>query len=326
MTAGAVIPFPRRSAVRSAGLWPSTLALIDDAAPSETERAYESDWRLWCAWLARHGAAPGDAADHDLANYLAGLVYRGAALATVRRRAAGIEAGYKRLGLPRLAGPGAREILQAAALRLGDNPRRARPLLPEQLRAVIDGIDARLPAGARDEALLLLGWQAALRQSELARLNWSDWDADAPLVVLRETKAARDGRPRRIQLVAADDPRYCPVEAMRRWAALRRGARPGQPVFIAARRDPRGGERLLERRLGAAAIGPMLRRRMAAAGLEPAGYSSHSLRSGMASAAAARGVNLWRLKEHLRHTRPETTGRYVREVDRLHDHPARGLL
>jgi integrase len=50
--------------------------------------------------------------------------------------------------------------------------RKAKPLLAEDLRALIDGLDQRIASGARDAALLALGWAAALRRSELVSLDW----------------------------------------------------------------------------------------------------------------------------------------------------------
>jgi site-specific recombinase XerD len=49
--------------------------------------------------------------------------------------------------------------------------RKAKPLLTNDLRALIDGLD-QTASGARDAALLALGWAAALRRSELVSLDW----------------------------------------------------------------------------------------------------------------------------------------------------------
>ena len=80
------------------------------------------------------------------------------------------------------------------------------------------------------------------------------------------------------------------------------------------------------RRLSPRSIGPILVKRMEAAGLDPAGFSSHSLRAGMLTQAASNGVSAWRLKEHSRHRHLETLAVYVREIEALQSHPAKGLL
>src|SRR5262245_60164811 len=49
--------------------------------------------------------------------------------------------------------------------------RKAKPLLASDLRDLIEGLDQQSASGARDVALLALGWAAALRRSELVSLD-----------------------------------------------------------------------------------------------------------------------------------------------------------
>jgi site-specific recombinase XerD len=54
-------------------------------------------------------------------------------------------------------------------------PRRVAPALTEQVQAMLVGLEAEHdPAAARDTALILLGYTAALRRSELAALTLAD--------------------------------------------------------------------------------------------------------------------------------------------------------
>jgi integrase len=50
--------------------------------------------------------------------------------------------------------------------------RKAKPLLTDELRDLIECLDLRKASGARDAALLALGWAGALRRSELVSLDW----------------------------------------------------------------------------------------------------------------------------------------------------------
>ena len=52
----------------------------------------------------------------------------------------------------------------------GSVERKAAPLMGEQLRELVAGLDPAHTLDARDAALLTLGWAAALRRSELVDL------------------------------------------------------------------------------------------------------------------------------------------------------------
>src|SRR6516162_1070531 len=90
--------------------------------------------------------------------------------------------------------------------------RKARPLMGDDLRALIDGLDQRKTSGARDAALLSLGWAAALRRSELIGLDWQKLGAGTGfvrvdergiVVTLMASKASQDqGRDHRRALPA----------------------------------------------------------------------------------------------------------------------------
>src|SRR5215471_20792023 len=78
--------------------------------------------------------------------------------------------------------------------------RKAKPLLADDLRALIDGLE-QTASGARDAALLALGWAAALRRSELVSLDWQKLGAGGGFVCVDErgivvtlmaSKAAQD--------------------------------------------------------------------------------------------------------------------------------------
>ena len=327
-----IIPFPSKSE-----LWPgldaNALFFIEKPGRKETSRAYREDWRGWIAWLESRGRAQEQATDEDLANYLAGLARRGLKMATIRRRRAGIEATrLKQYSLPRLSGPVTRMVLDRILEDIRDEQRQAKPLTTDLLRRLIGAIGRRAPVDLRDRALFLVMWQAALRVGEASALDWRDFGESllpGGTLQLRKTKGARDGRPETAYLVPADDPGLCPLAALAAWRRAQKDPErclPDAPIFTAAHRSIHGTVRMTGRRLSRRSIGPLLLRRMAAAGLETEGFSSHSLRSGVLTSAADAGVSPWRLKEHARHRQVEMLNIYVRNVTALNDHPAKGLL
>ena len=61
-------------------------------------------------------------------------------------------------------------------------------------------------------------------------------------------------------------------------------------------------------------------------GLNPATFSSHSLRSGFLTSAAEAGASIWKLAEVSRHKSLDTLRGYVRRVDLLNEHAGSALL
>src|SRR5215471_9690625 len=63
--------------------------------------------------------------------------------------------------------------------------RKAKPLLADDLRALIDGLE-QTALGTRDAALLALRWAGALRRSELVSLDWQKLGAGGGFVCVDE--------------------------------------------------------------------------------------------------------------------------------------------
>ena len=114
--------------------------------------------------------------------------------------------------------------------------RKAKPLLTDDLRALIDGLDQLSALEARDAALLTLGWAAALRRSELVSLDWQKLgggggfvciDERGIVVTLMASKASQD-KAEEIVVPRKNMPKAC--ETLEAWAAFAKlGA--GEPVF-----------------------------------------------------------------------------------------------
>lgn len=193
--------------------------LVTESRARNTRVAYTLDWRSWQEHL-RDGDAQ-RAKDHDLANYVAILADEGRAAATIRRRISGVRAGYRARGWPDPASRQTDAVLRGLARRGGDQ-RRAEPLTAELLLQIMESWPAReTDLDVRDRAVLLLGWQGALRRSEIVGLDWADVRAVAAgyLLTLRSTKSGADAPDHPI--IRAKRPNACPVRALN---ALRRRA------------------------------------------------------------------------------------------------------
>jgi integrase len=210
--------------------------------------------------------------------------------------------------------------------------RKARPLLAEDLRALIQGLRPEIPAEARDAALLALGWAAALRRSELVGLDWQKLgdgagflriDERGLVVTLMASKASQD-QAETIVVPCADMPAACEaVDAWAKAAALKLG----EPVFRPVdQRQIIGGDTGLERltdrsvsRIVKARVRKLARlqgKSESDADELVAQFSGHSMRAGYATSAAARDMPGYRIQQHTRHKSAEMVAGYIREADK----------
>jgi integrase len=72
--------------------------------------------------------------------------------------------------------------------------------------------------------------------------------------------------------------------------------------------------------------GKILKARAKAAGLDPAQYSTHSLRAGLVTGAAKAGARLHKIMQQTGHRSAETVLRYVRDAARYQDNAAAALF
>jgi integrase len=123
----------------------------------------------------------------------------------------------------------------------------------------------------------------------LVALNVEDveFGDDGLVVSIRRSKADQEGVGRQVGIPYGSTDR-CPVTALRRWLAAAHITT--GPVF---RRVDRHGH-LGTGRLCSASVAQVIKRAAAQAGISPEGLSGHSLRAGLATAAAANGATVSR--------------------------------
>lgn len=322
-----VVPFrkPPARAERhpTAELTAEALALARDAQARATRAAYAGDWRDYCEWAGGETAAI-DGGANGLANYVAWLHTAGRKPATIRRKVAGVRATCRARDVAVPDNAALRSVMAGTRRAARAGAKRARPLTADYLTAVIDAMPALGVSPARDKAALLVAWQAALRRSEAASLTWGDYAiaGEGATITLRQSKHRTEAET--LPIVRADNPRYCPIGALAAWRAMLPAKRrtDESPVFPRLRR----GDAIGREPICAATIGLILRRWLVNAGINPAGFSAHSLRAGFLTSAAFAGTPMYRLMEHSRHRRSDTLDAYVREARRIASHPAKGLL
>jgi len=208
-------------------LTPDEAEYVEAARAANTLRGYRSDWREFASWCTQHDVEPMAAAPATVTGYLSDLARHGATVGTMSRRLSAIKFAHQ---MRDLSDPtrNARVVAVWEGIRRthGAPPDQAAPLMPPELFDVLDACPTtkvwRTPgrpdepdlAGARDRALLLVGFVAALRRSELAALT-VDQVAEHPnglVLTLPRSKTNQTGE--RVELVVlprAANPTRCPV-------------------------------------------------------------------------------------------------------------------
>ncbi len=294
---------------------------IAAAKSPQTIRAYRSDWRHFAAWCETAGISPLPAAPETVAMYLADLAgtHRPSTLA---RRLAAIGKAHGAAGFEspaKLGHAAVGETMNGIRRVKGTAPSVKTPLLTDDIRRIVACLPPTL-AGARDRAILLLGFAGGFRRSELAALDAADlaFTAEGLIIEIRFSKTDPLGRGRKTAIPAGSG-ETCPVTAVRDW--MSRAPVAAGPLFRAV--DRRG--RAAAKRLHRDSIGAIVKRSAAAAGLDPSQYAGHSLRSGLATQAYLNGASELAIMRQTGHKSMAMVRRYIRDGSLFRDNPASKL-
>ncbi|WP_428697250.1 site-specific integrase [Stappia sp.] len=289
--------------------------LTSASLAENTKRAYLAD-------LAHFVSAGGEfpATPEMVAIYVSAFAEQ-LAVSTLTRRLATLSKIHKANGWPN---PCEAEIVRSAMRGLrrlqGSAQKQAKPLCREDLFLVLDSLSAT-NRDMRDRALLLTGFAGGFRRSELVGLNWRDIREvrEGLVVCLRRSKTDQTGVGRNVGIPLGRT-RHCPVRAVLEWREV------SQDVHEAVFQPVDWLDRVQRARLSSEAIPIVLRERMAEAGLDPTGFSGHSLRAGFATSAAKAGVPSYKIRQQTGHKSDAMLGRYIRDGELFEDNAAVALL
>jgi len=303
----------------------------DYAAASKSEatrRAYRADWADFARWCDGVGLCPLPAAPTTLATYLAQLADAGKKVSTIRRRLAAVAYAHKLKGLvPPSDAETVRAVLSGIRRKIGVAVTRKAPATAQTLSAMLskhsaqfnEDVNAKNLRPLRDRALMLLGFAAALRRSELVALDVTDLEFTdrGVIVAIRASKTDQDGEG---AFVAVPNGRKLkPVAALRAWleaAVIAEG-----PVFRSIDKGGRIGSRLTDR-----SVATIVKHYAAAAGFDDAIYSGHSMRAGFVTSALERGADFFSVMRVTRHRDVDTLRAYDRRAGLFKDHAGKDFL
>jgi site-specific recombinase XerD len=299
-TAGAVAPLADLD-----GLAGRARAYADGARASATRRAYRSDWDHYASWCTAAGLAALPAIPHTIGLYLTAHADV-LAVATLTRRLSTIAVAH------RLAGhhldtrhPAIRDVMRGLRRAKGVAPRSAEALTVPLARLLVATCGDRL-IDVRDRALILVGLGAALRRSELVALDIADVEVlpEGLRVRVRRSKSDQEAAGRTIG-IGRTGTATCPATAYAAW--LTAAGITGGAAWRSVDRHGRVGGRLPDR-----TVARVVKARAALAGLDPARMSGHSLRAGLATSAAAAGVEEREIARITGHKSMVVLRRYIR--------------
>ena len=290
-------------------------AYVQESLASNTRIAYLSDLKHFKTWGGQIPASPEMVAEYIVA-YADSL-----SVATLNRRLAALSKVHRSRGYPN---PTISELVKSIVRGLrrikGTAQRQAKPLIVEDLFLTLEATGGRLK-DVRDRALLLLGFAGGFRRSELVGLTCADVETvrQGVIVTLRRSKTDQDGVGRKIGIPTARG-RWCPVNALKEWmnvSGILEGA-----LFRPVDRHNRIGTRALS----GEAVCLVVRERLRAAGIDPDGFSGHSLRSGLVTSAAQAGISSWKIRQQTGHASDAMLARYIRDGELFLGNAAAALL
>lgn len=273
-----------------------------------TRRAYAKDARLFVAWCDRHGLAALPADVDTVSSYLASLARAGLKSSTISRRAAAIRFIHRKSGLePPTNAESCKSVLQGIRRELGTAHEQKAPATAEVVRAMLEEIPDNV-RGLRDHALLVLGFAAALRRSEIVALDVADLEEtpEGLHVHIRRSKTDQEGAG--YSIFVKEGVVLRPMAAIRAWldaAGITEGAA-FRPVI-------KGGA-VAPGRLTDRSVAQIVKDRAAAAGLDASRFSGHSLRAGFVTSALSAGGDMFKVMDTTRHKEVRTLRAYDRRA------------
>ena len=312
---------------------------------ANTLRAYQSDLRQVANYLAETGhqhLVRTDQANPNrwqlvapmsaplVAGYLVERSAQGVAVSSLRRHVASLSKWHQ------LAAQGSgldianpcdtnlvRDTMQGLRKSNARTPDKAPPILEHHLVRMVKSLDMLTLRGHRDRALLLLGWCAALRRSELAKLNWDQvqFVAGQGLVItVQGAKTDHAGEGQQVGVPYQNNPELCPVHALREWQEVAQADTTQGPVFTQIGKHGNN----LGLAMSGQAVGNVVAQVADQAQLE--GFTAHSLRAGLATAAILAGRAEAEVMTTTRHKSQAVFRGYVRHAELLPKAASRGLL
>lgn len=285
-----------------------------------TRRGYASDWTDFTRWCLEVNETALPAEPICVAKYLARLADRGLKASTIERRVAAIRYAHKTAGHePPTNAEGVKAVMRGIRRRLGRRQTRKAPATAAVLERLAPHFAAGL-MGLRDRALVLIGFAAALRRSELIALQVADISVRSRGIVLHIGRSKTDQEGKGAEIPIPKGGKLRPVAALEAW--LKAAAIVEGPVFREVDRHGNVGCAALSDR----SVARIIKKLCAAAGLDATLFAGHSLRAGFVTSALDNDVDDFKIMRITRHKKVDTLRIYDRRENGFDDHAGEEFL
>lgn len=298
---------------------PKVSTYVQESLAPSTHVAYAADLKAFLDWGGTVPASP-----KLIAKYLADHANQ-LKVSTLMRRLAAIVRAHTVKGL---ASPWQFPLVKTTVRGIrrvhGSAVKQANALSPTMVKKLAKPVPNQdRIRNVRDRALLLMGFAGGFRRSEIVGIKCSDltFSKRGVVIRLRTSKTDPSRRGRDVAIVSTHLA-SCPVKALKAW--MRISAPPQMSALPLFRRIDRYGH-LHDGALCSASVGWILRERLRVHGIDPKGYSAHSLRAGFVTSAAKAGIPIWAIQRQTGHRSEHMVHRYIRGLG-LFEHNASSTL
>lgn len=286
---------------------------------ASTRKAYLVDFADFTTFCETYGHVALPSPPVAVALYLAHLADTGRKAATIERRVAAIRCFHKAAGHePPTNAEAVKAVMRGIRRKLGKKQVRKAPATADLLVQAL----ARLPntiRGLRDRALLLLGFAAALRRSELVALDVVDVTVRPRGLIVHIGRSKTDQDGEGADIPVPNGKQLKPADALREWLEAS-GVTEG-PIFREVDRHGRVGSQALSDR----SVARIVKGVFADLGIE-GDFAGHSLRAGFVTTALEHGVDNLKIMGITRHAKVDTLKIYDRRERDFDDHAGDGFL
>lgn len=304
--------------------------ILSSVLADNTRTAYDKGWHLWKRYCNKNNITALPANHSDVARFLVETATKPStngklpALATVILWRSAINRKHVDQNFPSpTKHPEVARVCRGLARIKGSQPRQVKALREHHIKAMLDNCPTTL-IGKRDAAIIVLGFAAALRRSEICSLTVDDIEVIADneglrmFLHIRKSKTDQEGLGQKIAI--PEGKKLKPIKYLQDWLGAA-GILSG-PVFQTMSR----GDRLRGSPIHPTDVPRIVKHYAASIGLDASEIAGHSLRAGFVTSAAVHGARIDKIMEITRHRNPATVMRYIRDADSFNDHAGEGFL
>lgn len=300
--------------------------LRDKGISEATRKAYLSDFASFADFCIAHDRSWMPADDQTVSAYLSSIItkrYASISRAVVSIRRYHLEAGHQ----SPTDSQSVKALLKGIRREIGIACDSSEPILWDEIKRMVVNCDRSI-RGRRNQAILMIGWSAALRRSEIVALDVEDigFISEGMTVEIRKSKTDQESEGRTLFIPKAPPGELCVptfFESYRELLFLNEAG----PLF---RRVRRNNDRMFydwgnSARLSEQTVTDIVKDAARSIGLNPLHYSSHSLRRGFATQCGRLGIPERFIARHTRHSSMAVLRRYIDDGSILINNPLNAI-